>query len=67
MHGTMKIEFEYEFKLTHLNQVVRSARPLPASVQYAVRNQIGQTLNGGVVEMSDSSYPNPSTIVVKDG
>jgi hypothetical protein len=61
------IVFEYEFKVTPFNQVVRSARPMPVFVRSAVRKQIGQMLNDGFVEMSDSSYLNPLTIVVKDG
>jgi hypothetical protein len=61
------ILFEYEFKVTPFNQVVRSARPMPVSVRPAVRNHIGQMLNEGVVEMSKSSYLNPLTIVMKDG
>lgn len=61
------IVFEYEFKLSPFNQVVRSARPMSVSVRSAIRNQIGQMLNVGVVEMSDSSCVNTLTIVAKDG
>lgn len=59
--------FEYQFKGTPFNQVVRSAGPMTVSVRSVVRNQIGQMLNDGVVEMSDLSYLNPLTTVVKDG
>jgi len=40
---------------------------MPVSVRSVVPNQIGQMLNDGVVEVSNLSYLNPLTIVVKDG
>lgn len=59
--------FAYEFKVTPFNRAVRSTRPVTVSVRSAVRNQNRQMLNDGVVEMSDLSYLNPLTTVLKDG
>jgi hypothetical protein len=61
------ILFEYEFKVSPFNQVVRSVRPMSVSVRSAARNQIGQMLNVGFIEMSDSAYLNTLIIVAKDG
>ena len=59
--------FEYEFEVQGLEPYVRHTRPIPFSVRPAVREQIKQMVADGVLEVSNSSYANPLTIVMKDG
>jgi hypothetical protein len=58
--------FEYEFEVQGSGSIGHT-RPIPFSVRPAVREQIKQMMADGVLEISNSSYVNPLTIVVKEG
>jgi predicted aspartyl protease len=57
---------EYEFEVQGSDPLVGHTRPIPFSVRPAVREQIRQ-MTDGVLEVSNSSYVNPLTIVMKEG
>jgi hypothetical protein len=64
--GRCKV-FQYKFKVAPEGQLVGHSRPIPFAVRSAVRAQIKQLLEDGIIKPSDSSYLNPLTIVLREG
>lgn len=58
---------KYKFQVETDRPVVGYSRCIPFSVRPAVREQLTQTLNDGILEISNSPFLNPSTIVNREG
>ena len=58
---------EYEFKLTDESPVMSHSRVIPFSVRPVIRKQISQMIKDGILEISESPYINPVTIVHREG
>jgi hypothetical protein len=59
--------FTYKFEVSCTEPFAASPRPIPFSVRPAVRKQIQDMLNDGIIELLSSSYINPLTIVMREG
>jgi hypothetical protein len=55
--------YEYEFNITDTTPIMGRSRPVPHSARASVRKQIEQMVEDGILELSDSSFINPLTIV----
>jgi hypothetical protein len=54
---------EYEFKLTDDRPVMYHSRTIPFALRPVIKKQIQQMIEDGVLEISDSPYINPVTVV----
>jgi hypothetical protein len=59
--------FVYKFEVCSTEPLVGFSRPIPFAVRPAVRTQIQEMLKDGIIELSQSSYLNPWTIVMREG
>jgi hypothetical protein len=59
--------FTYKFHVESTNPSVGYARPIPFSIRPAVRQQIQQMMEDGILELSNSPIINPLTVVQKEG
>jgi hypothetical protein len=59
--------FKYKFKVETDRPIVGYSRLIPFSVRPAVREQITQMFNDNILEISNSSFLNPLTIVNREG
>jgi hypothetical protein len=57
----------YEFELTDERPSVQRTRAIPYSLRPAVKDQIRQMMQDGLLELSKSHFVNPLTIVCKPG
>jgi hypothetical protein len=58
--------FEYQFQVEGLKNLASNSYPIPFAMRTAVRKQVDQMLEDGVLEISKSPYLNPLTIVQKE-
>jgi hypothetical protein len=58
---------KYRFDVTSPEPIVGGSRPIPFSVRAEVRAQINQMLQDGIIELSNSAYLSPLTIVLREG
>jgi hypothetical protein len=63
--GKCKV-YEYNFNITDTTPIIGHSRPVPYSVRAGVRKQIEQMMEDGILELSDSSFINPLTIVHRE-
>ena len=62
--GKCKV-YEYEFNITDTTPIIGHSRLAPYSARAGVRKQIEQMMEDGILELSDSSFINPLTIVYR--
>jgi len=60
--GKCKV-YKYQFNITDKTPSIGHSRTVPYSATAGVRKQIEQIMEEGILELSDSSFINPSTIV----
>jgi hypothetical protein len=58
---------EYEFELNNTTPTVAHTRPVPLTLRPAVRSQLRQMVEDGIIETAKSPYINPLTIVPRPG
>jgi len=58
--------YEYKFNITDTTPIIGHSRPVPYSARAGVRKEIEQMMEGGVLELSDSTFINPLTIVYRE-
>jgi hypothetical protein len=58
---------EYEFRLTDENPVMSHSRVIPFAVRPVIRKQICQMIRDDILEISESPYINPVTVVHREG
>jgi hypothetical protein len=59
----IRLLYEYKFNITDTTPIIGYSRPVPYSARAGVRKQIEQLMEDGILELSDSSFINPLTIV----
>jgi hypothetical protein len=57
----------YRFDVHDEQSVIGTSRPIPFGVRAAVKEQINQLLEDGIIEPSTSSYINPLTVAIRPG
>jgi hypothetical protein len=57
---------EYKFNITDTTHKIGHSRHVPNSVRAGVRKQIEQMMEDGILELSDSPFINPLTIVYRE-
>jgi hypothetical protein len=63
--GKYKV-YEYKFNIPDTTPIRGHSRPVPYSARVGVRKQIEQMVEHGILELSDSSFINPLTIVYRE-
>jgi hypothetical protein len=58
--------YEYKFNITDTTPIIGHSRPVPYSARTGVRKQIEEMMGDGILELSDSSFINPLTIVYQE-
>jgi len=58
--------YEYKFNITDTTSIIGHSRPVPYSARAGVRKQIEQVMEDGILELSDSSFINPLTILYRE-
>jgi transposase InsO family protein len=58
--------FEYKFQLSDPKPIVGFSRAIPFAIRPVVREQIKQMIEDDIIEISDSPFINPLTIVYKE-
>jgi hypothetical protein len=58
--------YEYKFNITDTTPIIGHSRTVPYKVRAGVRKQIELMLEDGMLELSDSSFINPLTIVHRE-
>jgi hypothetical protein len=58
---------EYEFKVTDENPVMGYSRVIPFALRPIIRKQIHQMIEDDILEISESPYINPVTVVHREG
>jgi hypothetical protein len=62
--GKCKV-YEYQFNTTDKTPLIGHSKTVPYSARAGVRKQTEQIMEDGILELSDSSFINPSTIVYR--
>ena len=60
--GKCKV-YEHKFNITDTTPIIGHSRPVPYSARAGVRKHIEQMMEDGILELSDSTFINPLTIV----
>jgi hypothetical protein len=63
--GKCKV-YEYKFNITNTAPIIGHSRPVPYSARPGVRKQIEQVMKDEILELSESSFINPLTIVYRE-
>jgi len=63
--GKCKV-YKYKFNITDTKPIIGNSRSVPYSARAGVRKQIEQMMEDGILELSDSSFVNPLTIVYRE-
>jgi hypothetical protein len=63
--GKCKV-YEYKFNITDTTPIIGHSRPVPYPTRASVGKQIEQMMEDGILELSDSSFINPLTIVYRE-
>ena len=63
--GKCKV-YEYKFNITDATPIIGYSRPVQYSASARVRKQIEQMMEDGILELSDSSFINPLTLVYRE-
>ena len=58
--------YEYKFNITDTTPIIGHSRPVPYAARAGVRKQIEQMMEDGILELSNSSFINPLTIVYRE-
>jgi hypothetical protein len=59
--------FEYKFQLSDPKPILGFSRAIPFVIRAVVRQQIRQMTEDDIIEISDSPFINPLTVVYKEG
>jgi hypothetical protein len=59
--------YEYRFQVNEDKPIVGYSCPIPFAVRPAVRDQIMQMLQDDILEISNSPFLNPLTVVYREG
>jgi transposase InsO family protein len=59
--------FEYKFQLSDPKPIMGFSRAIPFTIRPVVREQIRQMIEDDIIEISDSPFINPLTVVYKEG
>jgi hypothetical protein len=59
--------FEYKFQLSDPKPILGFSRAIPFAIRPVVREQIRQMIEDDIIEISDSPFINPLTVVYKEG
>jgi len=63
--GKCKV-YKYKFNITDTTPIIGHSRPVPYSARAGVRKQIERMMKDGILELSESSFINPLTIVYRE-
>jgi hypothetical protein len=63
--GKCKVH-EYKFNITDITPIIGHSRHVPYPARAGIRKQIEQMIEEGVLELSESSFINPLTIVYRE-
>jgi hypothetical protein len=59
--------FEYKFTLSDPKPIVGFSRAIPFAIRPVMREQVRQMIEDDIIEISDSPFINPLTVVYKEG
>ena len=58
--------YEYKFNITDTTPIIGHSRHVPYPARAGVRKQIEQMMKDGILELSDTSFIDPLTIVYRE-